>query len=646
MIKKITSLIIFLCIFSYSKSQNDLLSRKVNLYASNITVKQSLKELSIKADVKFSYSSEIIQGERLISLNLQNKRIDECLNTICNNKVRYKVAGNHIILLKQTQKKKKEKKKIYSISGNIVDANTGKALSQVSIYDVDKKHSAITNSKGDYSLTFPANDKFRGVSFCKTGYLDSVVVIKATEHTNYNMELFPEIEVIEQLEVTEFINKKKPVEESFISELLIPDEVIVNSKNLEHISDKKAVQVSFLPGIGTNFSSYGVIENNFSFNILAGYNKGVKGIEFGSLLNIDKKNVHGIQIAGLANIVGGNTNGIQIGGIANIGVNKFRGLQISGFNNTVKDSVSGIQISGFSNIVIGKFFGIQTSGFYNIGIKSVTGIQIAGFVNTALQETKAVQISGFANYASNTSGAQISGFLNFAENIKGAQLTGFVNISGETKGVQICGFSNISKENKGVQISGIINVTKINKGFQLALVNACDSSTGVSIGLFNFVRKGFNRLELTADENFAANLKLKTGTKHFYNIYKIGAVSYKDTLFTIGYGFGTKFQLAERISLSLDITSNYVGDFNFYYENEDATKNKKNYLLNKALLSFDFMIFKHLSIIVGPTFNLNLSDGTKDLKPLPNLISKPFYDKVINDVRIQAWIGCTIGIRF
>ncbi len=649
MTKKLTPLIIFLFFFSYSKSQTDLLSRKVDLNASNITVKQSLKNLSNKANVKFSYSSEIVQGNKIISYDLRNKRIDECINTICSNKVRYKVAGNHIILLKQTPKKEKEKKKKYIITGNIVDANTGVALKQVSVYDVEKRYSAISNEKGDYSLTFSADDKFRGVSYSKTGYFDTAVVIKAIEHTNYDMKLHPEISAIEQLEVKEFIDKKKPVEESFISELLIPNEVIVNSKNLDHINDKRAIQLSVLPGIGTSFSSYGVVDNNFSFNLLAGYNKGVKGIEVGGLLNIDKKNVHGIQIGGLVNYVGGNTNGIQIGGLANINVNKFKGLQISAINNTVKDSASGFQVSGLSNIASGKLFGIQASGFYNASFKGITGIQMAGFINTAFGEMEAIQLSGFANYAAKSKGVQASGFVNYAKNITGAQLTGFVNISGGTKGAQLAGFANISKENKGAQISGIVNIAKINKGAQIALVNLCDSSTGVSIGLFNFVRKGFNRLELTADENFAATLKLKTGTKRFYNIYKLSAVSYEDSLFTVGYGFGKKFDISKRISLSLDITSNYVGKLNFADDEENSNINideKTQYLLNKALLTFDFMIFKHLSIIIGPSFNLNLSDGTKEMKPIPNIISDPFYNKVIENVRIQAWVGCTVGLRF
>jgi hypothetical protein len=262
--------------------------------------------------------------------------------------------------------------------------------------------------------------------------------------------------------------------------------------------------VSFTPGLGTHGNLSAQVVNNFSFNILGGYNGGVNGFELGGLFNIDKKSVQYLQIGGLFNIVGGRVNGVQIGGI----------------NNTVLDAVHGLQIGGVSNLVRGKFDGFQLGGVYNHVSDSVKGLQLAGV----------------GNFAKN--------------NVSGTQVAGVLNIS--------------NREMKGTQISGVLNYAKKLKGVQIGLINIADSSEGYSIGLINIVLKGYHKLSLSTDEVLNLNAAFKTGNSKLYSILKGGMnVSDSQKVYTFGYGIGTAIRAGKTVSINPEVTAQqlYLGSW-------------------------------------------------------------------------------------
>ena len=79
----------------------------------------------------------------------------------------------------------------YSISGTIYDSSTGKIIRSATIYDVDGKRTSITNNEGFYSILVPSNDDFKGLTYCKEGYLDTVIIIQAANDLTMDMRLNP-----------------------------------------------------------------------------------------------------------------------------------------------------------------------------------------------------------------------------------------------------------------------------------------------------------------------------------------------------------------------------------------------------------------------------------------------------------------------
>lgn len=151
----------------------------------------------------------------------------------------------------------------------------------------------------------------------------------------------------------------------------------------------------------------------FSFNILGGYNGGIKYFELGGIANINIADVFGGQISGFTNINMGKTQGTQFAGFYNQVSNDMEGLQVSGFMNLNMQNTSGLSLSGFTNVSSGNLTGAQLTGFANVVRGKVNGLQLAGFINVA-EKVNGVQFA-FINVADSVNGVPV-GFISVVKN--------------------------------------------------------------------------------------------------------------------------------------------------------------------------------------------------------------------------------------
>ena len=620
-IAKFSFFLITLCAPLILDAQSDLLYRKITLSVNSKTIKYTLSEISKAGGLKFSYNTEIIKGDSIVSCQFKNQSIEECLNILFKGNVRYKTSGDHIILLANTDKNAKKSK--LTVTGTVVDSYTGQKMKDVSIYDVDEQYSTITNANGYYKLIIPSGEPYRGLCYCKKGFVDTIIVIRSTEQSKIDIKLNPAIVA----DPPKFEKLEPVIEDYPLPIAIIPREVIVNADNLEHVSDLKFAQVSFLPSLGTNLSSYGVVENRLSFNILAGYSKGVKGFELGSLFNIVKENVSGLQLGGIGNMVGGYVKGAQIGGFFSMNSKSVTGIQLSGFANTALDSLTGVQLSGFANILKGHMNGAQISGFYNMTTKNVDGLQIAGFANTAWEDVKLFQVAGFANLSrGKVDGVQIAGFANMAKSVNFAQISGFMNVA--------------SDEIKGVQISTFLNIADKVKGLQLGFINISDTTSGLNLGFLSYVHKGYHRFEVSADETFYANAAFKTGTKRFYNVFQAGIDPTDAQTWYAGYGFGTETKGKRRLIVGLDLTGNQI------FEGKPTIGSTITALF-KINLNIGLRIFKGSAITVGPSANFLITNQSDETGTYVSTLQPPYAKQYLHEQFLaHYWIGGRLAFRF
>jgi hypothetical protein len=318
------------------------------------------------------------------------------------------------------------------------------------------------------------------------------------------------------------------------------------------------------------------------------------------------------QIAAVGNVAPDQFSGVQLAGVFNVGRGTVSGVQIAGLNNHASDSLTGAQISGGINTVHGNVRGIQMSGGMNVTDRDVSGIQLAGGMNIAGGDVRQLQASGGMNYAAN---------------VRGLQATGGLNIASGTV--------------SGMQLSGGVNIARNVKGVQIGVFNFADSADGVMIGVFSFARHGYHKIEAGWNETTPINFAFRTGSKRFHNIFSVVAdVRPRDIIWGFGYGVGTSWAVHRRIDIGADVVNYHISKGEFSESLSD---------LWKLTVVADLHLTKNLSLAVGPTLNVFVTDLNPDGNELPVTGIAPYHfftQTYDNRWNAKAWIGVNASLRF
>ncbi|MBN2890238.1 MAG: hypothetical protein JXL97_00085 [Bacteroidales bacterium] len=608
---------IFLNISLFSQT---ILQTKVTIPKNEYKVDEILNVIEQNSEARFSYNSEIIENKDKITYQADNQEIENCLIDVLGENFRYQASGKYIVILKNREEQKESKKKIV-VQGQIKNENDD-PIANVSIFDIDYQYATMTNDEGEFSITVP-EDYDGGFSVGKYGYIDTVILYDTKINKDIQIELQPrDSALIKQIQANQNYNN---IDNTNFVDYFIPKKILINAQNLKHIEGTRAFQISFLPGISSNLSKFGVLKNKVSVNVLIGYTRGVEGFEMAGLMNFDKEDVEFVQLAGLSNMVGGNVRGLQIGGIANAVLGDVNACQLGGISNFVKGDFDGFQAGGILNMNIGNTKGVQIGGISNFNIGTVDGIQAGGITNIVWNNFTGTQIGGILNLVKGTvDGIQIAGILNGATNdVTGGQISGILNVS----------------KSSNFQISGILNTTLNNKGIQIAPFNYADTSSGVSIGFFSFVRKGYNNVIISANEIYYLNLSAHFGTEKFYNIFNIGYQPANEVIWGLGYGFGHKFRFNDWAKLDLELMAKTL--------NYNTKWNEDWFPYYKLSTVFDFKIKKTISLYLGPSINLyvwNKNINQESLDYLARTMSYQLFQYESSNLLTKSWIGFYIGI--
>ncbi len=401
----------------------------------------------------------------------------------------------------------------------------------------------------------------------------------------------------------------------------------------------KGFQLSFFPGVGIDGAQTKHNTYDFSVNVLLGKVQGVNIMEFGGIGNIVEENAGVMQAAGIFNIVGGNYNGIQSAGVFNSVEGTFKGIQISRVFNKAQ-SFHGFQSTGVFNIVQEDARFVQMSGVSNITGGHFQGIQGAGVFSKA-NTLQGVQASGVFNLSGKTEGAQIAGVFNVANKTPGLQVASVFNLADSINGTQVAGVFNVADTINGVQIAGVFNKAKFFRGVQIGLINVADSCQGVPLGLVNIIRKGYNKLELSANEMLEVNMAYRGGIKAFHSIISAGIIpeDLDKPFWSVGVGLGSSFRYSDGASLEVEILSKKISKGSYI-----AYKNN----LTSLGTGIDWYINPKLSVYSGITFNMYLANTDCDYYEdhFSKIMPYTFSDSDFNgNKNLKTWLGFKFGVR-
>jgi hypothetical protein len=529
-LNKISFIFLFLFLsVAYAANGQDVLEQRITVSATNTRLADVLKLVSNKGNFYFSYNSHIINRDSLVSFSAVNRPVRQILDQLFNRTIDYKQSNNYIILHKAVATSRivtgsRSEEAGYVITGYVFNAETGEKLRDASIYGKQRLVSTLTDEQGYFTMRLKNKYGPATLVASKATYKDTFVSIQPNfnQQVTFVMEpvqfkysmvtVNPDYSIPDSIsaapDTISYIptvqQEIKEAENTRVGKFLLSTKQRIQSLNLGKFFADRPVQISLLPGVGTQGKFSGQVVNNFSINALGGYTGGVEGVELGGLFNINKNRMHGLQAAGLFNIAGGSAAGVQLAGI----------------HNTVLEPVTGLQAAGISNLVKGSIIGWQVAGIHNHSTDSVTG----------------AQVGGITNYAKG--------------NVKGAQIGGIGNIA--------------NRKMSGLQVAGIFNYAKRLKGVQIGLINIADSSSGYSIGLINFVVKGYHKIAFSTNESMNLNLALKSGNSKLYSILLASMNNKKgEKAYSYGYGLGKEFNMGKWFSLNPELTAQhvYLGSF-------------------------------------------------------------------------------------
>lgn len=597
---------------SVSTHAQTLLNKTITLDIKKKPVTQVLKTIGAQGGFYFSYNSNIIGRDSLITLTVNNKTVKDILDIIFDGAYDYEETGKYIVLKKAFA---------WYATGYVIDASTGEKIPDASVYEKQQFVSTLTNEQGYFRLKMKERPATTNLYISKSWYDDTMVVIRSGVVHDITISISPKPFQLDSFVVTQ----NTGVERTWFGRLFLSSKQRVQSVNLGKYFVDKPYQGSVIPGLSTHGSMGAQVVNKFSFNLIGGYTAGVNGFELGGVFNIVKQDVQYAQVGGVFNIVGGKVNGVQFAGVYNQVLEASKGWQCAGVCNFVNDSLTGIQVSGAYNHLWGAVKGSQIAGMANLAKGKMEGAQIAGSINYANDTMNGVQVAGMINISrQKAEGAQIAGAINYAhKGIDGSQISGMVNIApGEMKGTQVSSFINYAGHLKGVQV-GIINIA--------------DTSSGVSVGLLNFVWKGYHKLSVSTNEVTNLNVSFKTGNENLYNTFDAGInIGSFQKAYTLGYGWGSAIKLSNRFSLNPEISGQYVYLGDWDYVN----------VLAKFHLDLHMKMGKFIDLFAGPSYAAYYSNQTTyHVDYRKNIIGSGLFTTRHSNT-VSSWMGWNVGISF
>lgn len=234
-------------------SAQELLNRKVTLQVSEKKIKAVLKDIENVAGVRFSYSPQIIQSSRTVTLNLPNVTLGEVLERLLKPlNLQYDVAGSQIILSSQAGKGSQTLLKEgtssvetqnlaeFAVKGKVTDENNlGLPGVNILVKGTTNK-GTTTNNNGEYSFSLPNGNVV--LIFSSVGYLTQEVSVN--NRSVVDVKLVPDNKGLDEVVVVGYSTQKKESLTGAIS--------IVTSKDLEKVHGGSTVSSGLagkIPGV-------------------------------------------------------------------------------------------------------------------------------------------------------------------------------------------------------------------------------------------------------------------------------------------------------------------------------------------------------------------------------------------------------------
>jgi len=183
--------------------------REITLNATNISLKDVIKQIEKQSDYTFFYNEDYIDLSQVVSFSANKKDIAVVLSSLCSlAKLNCKFMENNLVVItSETQQK------LPKVSGKVTDQN-GQQIVGVTVSVKGSQKAVLTDANGKFSMELA--DKKATLVFSFIGFVTQEY--KLTEENTVNIVLVPSIKSLDEVVVVGYGTQKKVTLTGSISE--------------------------------------------------------------------------------------------------------------------------------------------------------------------------------------------------------------------------------------------------------------------------------------------------------------------------------------------------------------------------------------------------------------------------------------------
>jgi hypothetical protein len=185
-------ILVFLFLSSFLFSQD--LSKKISLSAKNKTLEEVLTQISSRAEIRFSYSPQVIPVGKKISCKMKNVPVSEILDKILgDNGLEYVALENQVVIrpakgaTAQAVSSGMSPVRPVTVSGFVRERSSGEVLIGANLLLRETSKGTITNPYGFFSLTLPPGSYVLTASFL--GFKSAEIPLELSGNRTLNIDL-------------------------------------------------------------------------------------------------------------------------------------------------------------------------------------------------------------------------------------------------------------------------------------------------------------------------------------------------------------------------------------------------------------------------------------------------------------------------
>lgn len=226
---------------------------RLSMRLHNVSLEEALWAIENRTDFKFIYSSNNVDKDELVNINVIDESVDKILTLIFTGKNLIIKQRNNEIFLKGFEKKVKKASPRGAAQGRIrgvvTDVTTGEYLPGASVFIEDSGVGVITDLEGRFSISnAPEGDQVLVVRFL--GYVTARINVRLTagEVVERNVQLEPDIASLQEVVITDqALGQMAAINQQVNSNTIVN---VVSKDKIESLPDQNAAEsIGRLPGI-------------------------------------------------------------------------------------------------------------------------------------------------------------------------------------------------------------------------------------------------------------------------------------------------------------------------------------------------------------------------------------------------------------